>query len=368
MQKLITNSTPLILGIDTSCDDTSVAVVHGSVVLSNVVASQTQLHMPYGGVFPTVAKQAHAINIAPTIKIALQRAGVSIDEISALAVTVGPGLAPALEVGIQTARELASLHHKPVIAVNHMEAHALSALLKRRERKMTMLSDFPPMVAWPVLAITVSGGHTEFVFISEFGQYEVLGQTIDDAAGECLDKVGRMLNLGYPAGPIMEEFAAYGNPNRFHFPLPMTTVQNFDMSFSGLKTAARNTIAQTTQATPFTKQDIYDFAASFQQAVFAHITYKLNKVLKKLQSTTPISAVFLGGGVAANMSLRTAIRILLKSYHLKLHAPQSKKFCGDNGAMIGLSGALAFQRGESTNPAKLERLPRLKLGQDIHNQ
>lgn len=362
------SSVPVVLGIDTSCDDTSAAVVRGTTILSNVVASQTQLHKPYGGVFPTVAKQAHAANIIPTIKLALKRAKLEFADLTAIAVTVGPGLAPALEVGLTTAKQLATAHHKPLLGINHMEAHALSALLTRNTKGSTCESEFPPPILWPALAITVSGGHTEFVLIKAFGNYQVLGQTIDDAAGECLDKVGRMLNLGYPAGPIMEEFAVFGNSKRYYFPLPMTTSQNFDMSFSGLKTAARNTLAEQTATAPLSKQDVYDFAASFQQAVFAHITYKLAKLLAHLATTTPISVVFLGGGVAANQALRKALRATLKPYQLKLRTPVSQRLCSDNGAMIGLCGALALQRGEITNGIQLERQPRLKLNQIIHTQ
>lgn len=361
-------SVPIVLGIDTSCDDTSAAVVRGTTILSNVIASQTQLHQPYGGVFPTVAKQAHATNITPTIKVALKRAHLELADVTAIAVTVGPGLAPALEVGLTVAKQLASTHHKPLIGINHMEAHALSALLTRNSKQSTQVHSFPPSISWPALAITISGGHTEFVLITAFGNYQVLGQTIDDAAGECLDKVGRMLNLGYPAGPIMEEFAVFGNSKRYHFPLPMTTTQNFDMSFSGLKTAARNTLAEQTEQAPLNKQDVYDFAASFQHAVFAHITYKLSRLLTHLQKTTPISSVFLGGGVAANQSLRTALRATLKPYGLKLRTPISQRLCSDNGAMIGLCGALAIYRGETTDGALLERQPRLKLNQIIHTQ
>lgn len=359
---------PLVLGIDTSCDDTSAAVVKGTTILSNVVASQTQLHQPYGGVFPTVAKQAHAANIAPTIAIALKRAQITMADLDGIAVTVGPGLAPALEVGVTTAKQMATEYTKPLLAINHMEAHALSALLTRKSRTTNTPASFPPTPSLPALAITVSGGHTEFVIITALGEYQIVGQTIDDAAGECLDKVGRMLNLGYPAGPVMEEFATLGNPDRYHFPLPMTTVHNFDMSFSGLKTAARNMLAEQTKLAPLTKQDVYDFAASFQQAVFTHITYKLTRLLAHLQKTTPIQTVLLGGGVAANQALRTAIRTTLRPFHLKLHVPISHRLCGDNGAMIALCGALALQRGEITNTSQLERQPRLKLGAVIHTQ
>jgi N6-L-threonylcarbamoyladenine synthase len=349
---------PLILAIDTSCDDTSAAVTAGTKVLSNVIASQTQLHAPYGGVFPTVAKQAHKENIDQTIKVAIKRAQVDWKDIKAIAVTQGPGLAPALEVGIAKAKELAAQHNLPLIAVNHIEAHGLSALAQPKSQtpKPTTKHHFP------TLAIVVSGGHTEFIKVVQIGDYERLGFSIDDAAGETLDKVGRMLNLGYPAGPVMEKFARSGDEKTYQLPLPMTDREDFNMSFSGLKTWARNKLEQLeTQSSP-DKQDIYDFTASFQYGVFRHICYKLNKLLKKHQ----IQEVWLGGGVAANIRLRRMIRETLKSYNkknkqpkIKLLAPYSKRLCMDNAAMIGVVAGFKFQQQEFIkNPEKLERQPR----------
>lgn len=353
---------PLILGLDTSCDDTSAAVVRGQTILSNVVASQTQLHKPYGGVFPTVAKQAHQANVQPTIALALRRAKVTWADITAIAVTVGPGLAPALEVGVSTAKQLALTHHKPVIGVNHMAGHALSGLLRQQHRADNDPQlVFPPQVQWPVLAVTVSGGHTEFVLIKNFTEFQIMGKTVDDAAGECLDKVGRMLNLGYPAGPVIEEFALLGDSKRFAFPLPMTTVTSFNMSFSGLKTAARNLLAELTKEKPLTQQDIYDFAASFQRRVFDHITYKLHRLLSEQQVNQPISEVWLGGGVAANTALRQALRTTLKPFGLRLVVPLNTRVCSDNGAMIALVGGILWQQGRQSDIATLERQPRLAL-------
>lgn len=354
--------TRIILGIDTSCDDTSAAVVAGTTILSNVIASQTQLHKPYGGVFPTVAKQAHLQNILPTTKLAMERAQVEWKDIDGIAVTVGPGLAPALEVGIATAKKLASEHKKPLLAVNHMAGHALSALLQTKKRNSQVEVSFPT-ITWPVLAITVSGGHTQFVLVRDWLDYEILGQTIDDAAGECLDKVGRMLNLGYPAGPVIEEFAKLGNPKRFPFPLPMTTVESYDLSFSGLKTAARNLLTELHTEGPLPQQDVFDFAASFQTRVFDHITNKLNKLLIKQQTSEPITSVWLGGGVAANAALRKTLRQTLKKHNLSLKVPTTKRVCSDNGAMIALVGGLLLERGQVADPTTAERQPRLRLGQ-----
>jgi N6-L-threonylcarbamoyladenine synthase len=354
-------SPSFILAIDTSCDDTSAAVTSGITVLSNVIASQTQLHKQYGGVFPTVAKQAHKENIDATVRAALKRAHVEWSNIDAIAVTQGPGLAPALEVGITKAKELAIQHDKPLVAVNHIEGHILSPIVQPKSKASDL-----NQLQFPSLSIIVSGGHTEFVLVNKIGQYEVLGQTVDDAAGECLDKVGRMLDLGYPAGPVIEQFAKLGNPKAFTFPLPMTTSGDFNLSFSGLKTAARNMIEALEATEPLNKTQIYDFCASFQYAVFRSICYKLNKILE----THQIQEVWLGGGVAANMELRKMIRQTLKDFAKKtdpkgvfpFRAPYTKKLCQDNAAMIGVVAGFKWERGEVVeNIAALERQPRLGL-------
>jgi len=364
-------STPLILAIDTSCDDTSAAVTAGVTVLSNIIASQTQLHQPYGGVFPTVAKQAHRENIDRTIAVALQRAGLEWSEVAALAVTQGPGLAPALEVGINKAKELAKLHQLPLIAVNHIEAHALSALAEpRRRQQQTATTPHHLATSWqqkltqqqlPALAIVVSGGHTEFIKVIKPGKYERLGWTIDDAAGEALDKVGRMLDLGYPAGPVLEKFAKSGDAHRFNVPLPMTEQKDYQMSFSGLKTWARNTLESHEAKFGLNQQDIYDFAASFQRGVFRHICYKLNKLIADQKPTDQFREVWLGGGVAANMELRRMIRETLRTANggLKLHVPYTKRLTMDNAAMIGVTAGYQFlQKDFVTDEAALERRPR----------
>jgi N6-L-threonylcarbamoyladenine synthase len=362
---------PLILAIDTSCDDTSAAVTYGWEIWSNIIASQTQLHKPYGGVFPTVAKQAHRENIDRVIEVALKRAGVSLNQIDAIAVTQGPGLAPALEVGIEKAKELALTHNKPLIPVNHIEGHLLSVLAEPRprkgeqqdERKTTPQEISRPQ--FPILGIVVSGGHTLFILVRNYGHYEVIGSTIDDAAGECLDKIGRMLNLGYPAGPNIEHFAKLGNERAYDFPLPMTHTHDFNLSFSGLKTFARNLLEAKGGAQSLSRQELYDLCASVQYSVFRHITYKLNKILLEFnaqQATTKqnrsISEVWLGGGVAANTKLRRMIRETLRTHSrthsaktagrmvqskIRLRSPYSKRLCMDNAAMIGVVGALQLE-------------------------
>lgn len=362
----MTTTPSLILAIDTSCDDTSVAVTSGTEVWSNVIASQTQLHKQYGGVFPTVAKQAHKENLPPTVAAALRRAGVTWSDITAIAVTQGPGLAPSLEVGIAYAQELARTHHKPLIPVNHVEGHALSPLAQARPRQGS--SPAPALPTKNILSLVISGGNSLFVWIHEPGRYEVLGSTVDDAAGECLDKVGRMLGLGYPAGATIEQFAKQGNPKAFPLPLPMTTSGDFNLSFSGLKTAARNHIETLTKSGDLNKTQIYDFCASIQYAVFRAISYKMDKILLTHSPTE----IWLGGGVAANMALRRSLRAQIKkSYAVqrpetsarplpRFRAPYSKRLCMDNAAMIGLVGG--FAPDFLSFSTHFERSPRLSLG------
>lgn len=369
MSKLPKNShLPLILAIDTSCDDTSAAVTCSSIVLSNVVASQIQLHKQYGGVFPTVAKQAHKENIEPVIAAALKKAGVSLADLAAIAVTQGPGLAPALEIGIEKAKALAQETGLPLIPVNHIEGHALSVLVEPRQKAVTLENQYAAAQQklagqqFPVLAVVVSGGHTEFIKVTELGTYERLGFTVDDAAGEALDKFGRMVDLGYPAGPVIEQFARLGNARAYQFPLPMTTSGNFNLSFSGMKTAARKLTEQMSAQSDLDKQQIFDLCASFQYAVFRAITYKLNKILVKEH----FFGIWLGGGVASNVALRNAIRQKIRVFHLALRVPYTKRLCIDNAAMIGVVAGMHFQQHveqhKSWESAKsVERQPRWEI-------
>lgn len=370
----------LILAIDTSCDDTAAAVIHGTTVLSNVIASQTELHRPYGGVFPTVAKQAHQENIERVVELALKRAGVGTDKLAkgrlaAVAVTQGPGLAPALEVGIIHAKNMAKTHKLPLIAVNHIEAHALSPLAqaKRRSGINLSLNNQRREIVFPVLSVVVSGGHTEFIVFDEIGTYTVVGKTLDDAAGECLDKIGRMLNLGYPAGPIIEHFAKQGNPNHFKFPLPLTQTHDYNLSFSGLKTYARNLIRDLGGVESLSRSDLYHFCASAQNAVFRHITYKLNKIIQDVS----VREVWLGGGVAANQELRKMIKKTLSDFvkterkkgkadypNIRFRAPYTARLTMDNAAMIGVVAGFKLERGEVVKDAgELDRRPRWEIGE-----
>lgn len=356
------HNAPLILAIDTSCDDTSAAVTQGWVVKSNVVASQTQLHKQYGGVFPTVAKLAHKQQIEPTVAAALRRAHVSPADLSAVAITIGPGLAPALEVGIQFAQQFAQKHSLPLIPCNHLEGHLLSVLAQPAHKNRPPTT---PQISnqLPALGLIISGGHSQFVLVTKLGSYQVLGSTLDDAAGECLDKIGRMLNLGYPAGALIEELAKDGDPTRFAFPLPLTNKKDFDLSFSGLKTFARNTLEASPPDNKADIQFVKDFCASAQAGVFRHILYKFEKIL----TTHPeIRSVWLGGGVAANIQLRKLLRqqIHQTNQNIPLLTPYSKKLCADNAAMIGVGAGNTFKKQnlkKKITVPTLERQPRLGL-------
>ena len=383
---------PLILAIDTSCDDTSVAITLGRVVLTNIVSSQTDLHKPYGGVFPTVAKQAHRKNIEPAINKALKQTGLKPNQLDAIAVTKGPGLAPALEVGLEFAQKISQAWNKPIIPINHIEAHALSSLATANKKRYPvkialraknknerldskLIAQFPiasktnfnQQPIFPILAIVVSGGHSEFIKIKQLGDYEILGQTIDDALGEALDKVGRILGLGYPAAPVIEKIAIHGDESRFKFPLPMTTVKNFNLSYSGLKTSAHRLISQLQAENKLNQQTILDFAASFQFACFRHLTYKLNKLLTAHHynvNAQPFKQIWLGGGVSQNTKLKKMLRQTLHPYKLKLITPYSKKICSDNAAMIGSTAS--FHWPPSKQPHNLDRLPSWSITNKLH--
>jgi N6-L-threonylcarbamoyladenine synthase len=369
-----------ILAIDTSCDETSVAVTWRRRVLANVMASQVEIHRKYGGVFPTEAKRAHEEKIDHVVTEAVARVRRKIEDFDAIAVTYGPGLAPALEVGIRKAKVLTEKYMKPLIAVNHLEGHLLSCLtVNSRGRGNYELDEFKSG-NFPVLGILVSGAHTELVKVNKIGTYEVLGRTLDDAAGEAFDKVGRMLGIGYPAGEFIEKLARSGDANRFDFPIPMARHSGLDFSFSGIKTAVLYEIEnllklprervnspfqvesgrlkeiQLGEASGLDRQTIQDVAASFQRAVIWSIILKLKRCLDKYE----FKSVWLGGGVAANAALRREIRKVLEKHGLKLFIPYSERLYMDNAAMIGVAGWYKAQRGEYVNDVtELDRVPGL---------
>ena len=372
-------SNKLILAIDTSCDETSVAVTRGRQVLSNVLASQVEIHRKYGGVYPSEAKRLHREKIEPVTKEALARARVGMKDVEVIAVTVGPGLAPALEVGVEWAKKLAEEFRVPLVAVNHLEGHLLSVLAQNSKGKGAVEFDILNQSNYPVLGILVSGGHTELVKVEKIGRYRVIGRTLDDAAGECLDKVGRMLGLAYPAGEVVEKLAKFGEEDLVHLPLPMMNKPGLEMSFSGLKTAALYQIEsqvggqnwqreghdqlqvrkiRTDQVEGLSRRFICNMCAEVQSAVVAVVIAKAQRAVRQIGARS----VWLGGGVAANLKLRRRLRQVLRREEVRLYQPYNRRLCTDNAAMIGVAAGFKFERGETvTDMAGLERQPRFGL-------
>jgi len=369
---------PVILAIDTSCDETAVAVSYGRRILSNVIASQINIHKKYGGVVPYLAKRAHQQKIQAVYQEALERATrnagnvnfgaqscspsrqrvstkidrcrVSSQIIDAIAVTTGPGLAPALEVGVAFAKNLSQTLNKPLIAINHMEGHLLSSLALNSKGNgpiKTLASSF-----FPALGLLVSGGHTQLILVKKIGHYQILGETLDDAAGEALDKLAKMLKLGYPGGPIIEELAKKGRPHSIDLPIPLKYSKDLNFSFSGLKTAAMYHI----QKTPVTKSYIYNMCASFQQAIADSLTNKLNKAIGQYQPKT----ILLGGGVISNLYIRRQIHTAVKLFNLPIYLPCSKKLFTDNAAMICIPAYYQYLKKDWIKNLKtLDRQPNL---------
>ncbi len=317
-----------ILAIETSCDETCAAVTEGTKILSNVVYSQIDLHKKFGGVVPSIAKRAHEEKIDFVIKKAL---GSNV--VDAIAVTAGPGLAIALEVGIRKAKELAHKWHKPLIAVNHIEGHVLSGLT--------------PEVKFPAMALVVSGGHTELIWVEKIGKYKIVARTMDDALGEALDKAARMLGLGYPGGAELEKKATLGDPKKYPLPLPMARSKILAFSYSGLKTAFYRLVKD---------QNINDLAAAFQNRAFEHLL----RITKKVMEKHPTQDLLVGGGVAANTKLREEIKRLSDEVGINAYFP-AKGMYGDNAAMIGIAAGFKAERGEFADPDKIDRIPRWRI-------
>lgn len=341
----------MILAIDTSCDETAAAIVQGRRVLSSVVFSQIHEHQQWGGVVPSVAKRAHTQRIEPVIEQALRKAHVSYRDLKAVAVTIGPGLAIALEVGIKTAQRICMEQRLPLIAVNHMEGHLFSPFVQNS--RGNPVREFP----FPMIAVLVSGGHSEFVLWTDTMKYEVIGRTVDDAAGEALDKAAKILGFGYPGGPIIERLAAeVGNRDLYQFPRPMLRSPSFDMSFSGLKTSLLYQVRSMTEDQKNTK--LHDLASSFQEAVFDTILRKLTRAIRK----TKVQTLTLGGGVGVNARLRALLRRYARANDINLYTPPFKYLNFDNAAMIGIVGSYKLDAHQYVaDIASLDRIPRLSL-------
>ncbi|WP_032112979.1 tRNA (adenosine(37)-N6)-threonylcarbamoyltransferase complex transferase subunit TsaD [Candidatus Paracaedibacter symbiosus] len=327
----------IILGIETSCDETAAAVVRSDkTILSNIVHSQMQEHLPYGGVVPEIAARSHLVYLEPVITQALTQANVTLEEIDAIAVTAGPGLIGGVMVGVMAAKAMAAVHEKPFIAINHLEGHALTARLT---------DDVP----FPFILLLISGGHCQFILAKNLGHYEVLGQTIDDAVGESFDKIAQLLELDYPGGPEIEKLARQGDPNRFVLPKPLKGKPGCDLSFSGLKTAVRQLIENQTLQNP---QDRADIAASFQQTIADTLGNRLQNCLDL--HGTGVKDLVIAGGVAANQYLRQKLEAVATLYQKRLVVPPAK-LCTDNAVMIAWAGAERLKAGYVS---KLDFAPR----------
>ncbi|HSK22032.1 MAG TPA: tRNA (adenosine(37)-N6)-threonylcarbamoyltransferase complex transferase subunit TsaD [Egicoccus sp.] len=317
----------LVLGIETSCDETAVGIVEDRFTLrANVIASQVDLHAPYGGVVPEVAARAHLEALLPTIDRALVEAGCGLSDVDAIAVTSGPGLIGALLVGVSAAKGLALAHDKPLIGVNHLRAHVEVAQLEFGELE-------PPLAA-----LVVSGGHTSIVAMGQDGRFRQLGATIDDAAGEAFDKIARFIGLGYPGGPEIDRLARQGDPKAIDFPRAMLHEPGYDMSLSGLKTAVIRYLRKLEAAG--TEPNLADVAASFQEAI---VDVQVVKTLRAARDEG-LERVVLAGGVAANTRLRSAFAEACERAGLGLVVP-SIPLCTDNGAMVAASGANLLAAG-----------------------
>ncbi len=339
----------LILGIETSCDETAAAVVEdGRRILSNIVASQIPIHAAYGGVFPEIASREHVLKIVPVIRDTLNQAGLGFHDLAAVAVTHGPGLAGSLLVGVNTAKAIAFANDLPLIGVNHLEGHIYANWLEAT-------TPAPPPQAFPLVALIVSGGHSEIVLMRKHNDYQLLGRTLDDAAGEAFDKVARLLGLGYPGGPAIQEAAKAGDPGAF--PLPRAWLRGtYDFSFSGLKTAVLHLVQSFKGKGSL---PVADIAASFQAAITDVLIEKTKQAAKEFGA----QGILLAGGVAANERLR---RQMVATANLPVLIPPPK-LCIDNGAMIASAAWWHWERGEKSG-WDLDVVPSLKLPSTVDSR
>ncbi|RUO64856.1 tRNA (adenosine(37)-N6)-threonylcarbamoyltransferase complex transferase subunit TsaD [Idiomarina ramblicola] len=326
-----------VLGIETSCDETGVAVYDTEKgLLAHQLYSQVKLHADYGGVVPELASRDHVRKTLPLIKAALKEAGITHHRLDGVAYTMGPGLVGALLVGACIGRSLAFGWNLPAVGVHHMEGHLLAPMLEENQPE------------FPFVALLVSGGHTQLVQVKGIGDYHLLGESVDDAAGEAFDKTAKLMGLDYPGGPRLAALAEQGNGDRFTFPRPMTDRPGLNFSFSGLKTFAANTLA----ANESDQQTLADIARAFEDAVVDTLVIKCRRALKE----TGYKRLVVAGGVSANKHLRAKLEALLQKQNGQVFYPRTE-FCTDNGAMIALAGALRLQAGER-EPLAVKTYPR----------
>ena len=336
----------LILAIESSCDETAAAVVkNGREVLSNVINTQIAIHTEYGGVVPEIASRKHIENINPVIRKALEDAGVTLDDIDAIGVTYGPGLVGALLVGVAEAKAIAFAKNKPLVGVHHIEGHISANYVENKELE-------PPFVA-----LVVSGGHTHLVKVNDYGEYEIVGRTRDDAAGEAFDKVARAIGLGYPGGPKIDKLAKEGNPDAIEFPRAHVDDAPYDISFSGIKSAVLNYInSANMQGKEINRADV---AASFQKAVVDALVSRAVRLAKECG----MDKLAIAGGVASNSALRAAIQEACAKNNIGFYSP-SPILCTDNAAMIGAAAYYEYIKGVR-HGYDLNAVPNLKLGERI---
>ncbi|MEM9256658.1 MAG: tRNA (adenosine(37)-N6)-threonylcarbamoyltransferase complex transferase subunit TsaD [Pseudomonadota bacterium] len=321
----------LILGLETSCDETGVALYDTQEgLVADALFSQVDVHVEYGGVVPELASRDHVRKTLPLVEQVLKQAGRSSVDIDGVAYTAGPGLMGALMVGATLARALAFAWNVPALGVHHMEGHLLAPMLEQE----------PP--AFPFVALLVSGGHTQLVRVDDIGRYRLLGESLDDAAGEAFDKAAKMLGLPYPGGPHIARLALAGDPGRFDFPRPMVNRPGLDFSFSGLKTYTLNTVAACRESGGVSEQDRCDIARAFEEAVVATLVIKCKRALQQEQLRTLVIA----GGVSANTNLRDTLEAALAKEGSRVYYP-APAYCTDNGAMIAYAGARRLEAGQS---------------------
>lgn len=341
----MTNPNIFILAIESSCDDTSAAVLKNNQKLSNVVANQ-EIHKQFGGVVPELASRAHLQNIVPVVEMALKKAGVSKYDLSAIAFTQGPGLMGSLLVGTSFAKSLAMGLNIPLIEVNHMQAHILAHFIDEGN----------PKPQFPFLAMTISGGHTQIVKVTDFFSMEVIGETLDDAVGEAFDKTAKILGLPYPGGPLIDQYAQEGNPHAFTFSKPKISGLNF--SFSGLKTGILYFILENKKKNPlFVSENLNDICASVQRAIVEILMGKLQKAVEQ----TGIKQIAIGGGVSANSGIRNALKNMGEKFGWQTYIPKFE-YCTDNAAMIGIVGYYKYLENQFSSQHTTAKA-RLAIGQ-----